>query len=296
MKDSNPTEVHMKWIEPDPDRPRKVFKTEEMKELVESIERGARVPPITVRTVGNKYRIIAGERYWRAAGLARLETVPVEVRDDLRSRGIRLMQLKEDYHREKVSPIDQGKAWMDYMERYDVSMQQLADELAISYETVGYYVGLVKDLHSSLWDKVERGFVGGLSLAEASLLAKVGDKERQVSVYQTFIGNRVNLLQLEQLVSAVNRYPDVPSWTLLEQILEAPGTRARDEEKIGFKSLAERISEFSSFLDSVDLRKCLEEEGGFWPDLYREDLIAQLDSISSMANKIREQLSSLHTA
>jgi hypothetical protein len=83
---------------------------------------------------------------------------------------------------------------------------------------------------------------------------------------------------------------------LLEQILESPRTRPHEGEGIGFKSLAERISEFSGFLDGVDLRKCLEEEGGFWPDLYREDLIAQLDSISSMANKIREQLSSLRTA
>ncbi len=291
MKEVKPAEVHMKWIEPDPNQPRKVFRTEEMKELVESIERGARIPQIVVRTVGEKYRIVAGERYWRAAGLARLDYVPVDIRDDLRERQVRQLQLKEDYHREKVNPIDQGRSWIEYMERYDVSMQQLADELAVSYETVSYYVGLVRDLHPSLWDKVERGFVGGLSLAEAALLSKVSVKEHQVAVYQTLISNRVNLLQLEQLITAVNQWPDEQPWKLLEEIIEPQ--KPRTEEAGGdFKSLAERISEFSRFLDTVDFEKCLHEEGGFWPDLYRRDLITQLEAIVDMANTIMSKLSS----
>lgn len=296
MKERKIVEIPMKKIEPDPDQMRKVFKTEPMKELVEGLEKGDPLPPVVVRTVGDdRYRIIVGERYWRAAGLARFETVPCEIRDDLRERETRLLQLRENYHTEKVNPIDQARSWLEHMDKYEVSLQQLAEEMGANFDVAAYYVGLVKNLTPSLWDKVERGFVGGITMTEASLLAKIPDKERQVGTYQTFIGNRINAQQFEQLVEAVMKYPDVQPWRLLEGILDRPraaGVKRPDESK----SLVEQIREFNRLLERVDLDKCLEEEGGFWPDLYRKDLVAQLDYAMAMVNKVRGQLIPLRPA
>jgi len=293
MSDRKVIYIPLKKIEPDPDQARKVFKTERMKELVEGLEKGDPIPPIVVRPIGqNKYRIVIGERYWRAAGLARIEIVPCEVRPDLRERGILQLQLHEDFHLEHLNPIDLGRSWLSYMEKYEISMQQLADELGTSYEKVNYYAGLVKYLNPSLWDKVERGFVGSISAIEASLLTKIADKQKQVATYQTIISNKINVLQLEKLVNAVNESPDTPPWILLEKILASHRHIPVKTVQVDSKSLAENISEFTRFLENVNLKSLVEEEGGFWPDMYKNDLVSQLDSMIDMIYKVRGELTS----
>lgn len=296
MKDRKVINIPFKRIEPDPDQIRKVYKTEMMKEIVEGLEKGDAIPPIIVRPIGqNRFRIVVGERYWRAAGLARFESVPCEVRNDLRERSIRQLQLQEDFHRENLNPIDLGRSWLSYMEKYDLSMQQLADELDTSYEKINYYVGLVKYLNPSLWDKVDRGFVGSISAVEASLLTKIADKNRQVLTYQTIIGHKINVLQLEKLVNAVNETPQVPPWILLEKILSAQKPAPVKKTMLDSKSLAEHISDINQYLQNLDIQSLLEEEGGFWPEMYRNDLISQLDALVDMIYKIRGELASLKT-
>ncbi len=294
MKDRKIIDIPFKRIEPDPDQPRKVFKTELMKELVEGLEKGDVIPPIIVKPVGqNRFRIIVGEKYWRVAGLARFETVPCEVRDDLRERSIRQLQLHEDFHREILNPIDLGRSWVSYMDKYEISMQQLADELSTSYEKINYYVGLVKYLNPSLWDKVERGFVGSITAVEASLLTKIADKNRQVLTYQTIIGNKINVLQFEKLVNAVNESPDIPPWILLEKIASTQKPSSVKRTAVYSKSLAEYVSEFIQYFENINLETLLEEEGGFWPEIYRNDLVAQLDAMVDMIYKARGELTSL---
>ena len=291
MSDRKIIYIPLKKIEPDPDQPRKVFKTERMKELVEGLEKGDPIPPIIVRPIGqNKYRIVIGERYWRAAGLARIEIVPCEVRTDLRERGILQLQLHEDFHVEHLNPIDLGKSWLSYLEKYEISMQQLADELGTSYEKISYYVGLVKYLNPSLWDKVERGYVGSISAIEASLLTKITDKHKQVTTYQTIISTKINVLQLEKLVNAVNESPDIPPWILLEKIMASHRSTPTKKVKLDSKSLAENIVEFTRFLENINLKSLIEEEGGFWPEMYRNDLISQLDLMIDMIYKVRGEL------
>ena len=285
--------IPMKRIEPDPEQTRKVFKTEHMKELVEGLEKGDQIPTIVVRPANDgKFRIIVGERYWRAAALARFETIPCEVRKDLRDRSIRQLQLQEDFHKENMNPMDLGKSWLAYMEKHEISMQQLANEIGTSYEKISYYVGLVRHLNPTLWDKVERGFVGSISAIEASLLAKITDKNRQVATYQTIIGNKVNVLQLERLINAVNESPDIPPWILMENIVSIHRPQKARPLSADSKSLVEHIGDFNKCLQNVNLKSLLDEEGGFWPDLYRNDLISQLDAMIDMIYKVRGELTS----
>ena len=75
------TEVRINDIEPNTDQPRKTFDDEKLSALAESIKQHGIVQPLIVQQNGNMYRIVAGERRWRAARLAGLETVPVIVRD-----------------------------------------------------------------------------------------------------------------------------------------------------------------------------------------------------------------------
>ena len=188
--------------------------------------------------------------------------------------------------------MDLGKSWLAYMEKHEISMQQLANEIGTSYEKISYYVGLVRHLNPTLWDKVERGFVGSISAIEASLLAKITDKNRQVATYQTIIGNKVNVLQLERLINAVNESPDTPPWILMENIVSIHRPQKARPLSAEAKSLVEHIGDFNKCLQNVNLKSLLDEEGGFWPDLYRNDLISQLDAMIDMIYKVRGELTS----
>ena len=79
VSESGATVVRISEIEPNAEQPRKNFNEEELSSLAESIAEYGLIQPITVRKVGERYKIVAGERRWRAARMAGLSEVPVNV-------------------------------------------------------------------------------------------------------------------------------------------------------------------------------------------------------------------------
>ena len=79
-KDSKLREIKVSDIEPDPDQPRRDFKPEQLQALANSIKEHGVLQPIVVTKDGNKYKIVAGERRWRASKIAEIEKIPAIVR------------------------------------------------------------------------------------------------------------------------------------------------------------------------------------------------------------------------
>ncbi|MDR1476149.1 MAG: ParB/RepB/Spo0J family partition protein [Holosporales bacterium] len=105
----SPRNVNIDLIESNDNQPRKLFDEDSISELAESISRHGILQPIIVRQLGDKYKIIAGERRWRAAKLAGLIDIPVQIVecDDV---GVVTLALIENIQREDLNPIEEAEA------------------------------------------------------------------------------------------------------------------------------------------------------------------------------------------
>ena len=167
-------------------QPRKDFKKEQLQELASSIKEQGIIQPIIVRVSGsqaNYFEIIAGERRWRAAQLAGLETLPAIVRK-LSDDQVMAMTLIENIQREDLNAIEEAQA-----------LKRLVDDLGMSHEEVGKVVGMSRESVSNMIRLIDlpeavRAMVvdGDLSMGHARALLGVGERGSIIS-----LANRVKL-------------------------------------------------------------------------------------------------------
>lgn len=131
-------EIPLDLIDPDPEQPRKTFDQAKLLELAESIKAHGIIQPVVLRTAGDRFELIAGERRWRAAALAKLATVPAIIRDDLTA----LAQMVENLQREDLSAfeiyrviaaeLDAGTSQKELAGQYGKSKQWISDYAAVA--------------------------------------------------------------------------------------------------------------------------------------------------------------------
>lgn len=131
-------EIPIDLIDPDPEQPRKTFDQAKLLELAESIKAHGIIQPVVLRTAGDRFELIAGERRWRAAGMAKLATVPAIIRDDLTARA----QMVENLQREDLSAfeiyrvvaaeLDAGTSQKELAAQYGKSKQWISDYAAVA--------------------------------------------------------------------------------------------------------------------------------------------------------------------
>src|SRR5713101_8067211 len=124
-----PTSIRIDEIDPNPVQPRRVFDPERMQELANSILSNGIIQPIVVRPHDGRFQLVVGERRWRAAKLAGLETVPVVIQDVPDDRLLEIT-LIENIQREDLNPIETA-----------VAFDRLAKELNLSHEQIGERTG-----------------------------------------------------------------------------------------------------------------------------------------------------------
>ena len=115
-------------IVPSPLQPRKNFKPEELNELVDSIKERGVIQPLIVRLVNGKYELIAGERRWRAAAEAGLDTLPVIVRE-ASNRDVLELALIENLQRADLNPIEEAEAYARLMKEFSLTQEQVAHQV-----------------------------------------------------------------------------------------------------------------------------------------------------------------------
>ena len=164
-------------------------------ELADSIKAQGILQPILVRSVGDSFEIIAGERRWRAAQAAGLKDVPVVLRD-VDDNAALAIALIENIQRENLNPLEEA-----------VGIQRLIDEFAMTHETVGQAVGRSRSAVTnllrllSLEEPVQALLMNGsIDMGHArALLATSGS--RQVALAQRVVALRLSVREAEQLVS-----------------------------------------------------------------------------------------------
>ena len=150
-------EIPVSQIVPNPHQPRQVFDEEALAELVHSIKEFGLMQPIVVRRAADDsgFEIIMGERRWRAASKAGLETIPAIVRET--DDGAMLRDaLLENIHRVQLNPLEEAAAYQQLLEEFDVTQAELAQRLGRSRPVITNMIRLLQ-LPVSVQRKVAAG-------------------------------------------------------------------------------------------------------------------------------------------
>lgn len=139
--------IELAKIEPDPEQPRRHFDEAKLQELTESIKAHGLLQPIRVRwdAKATVYRIVSGERRWRASNLAGRPTIDAIVVDDATTiEAIRIEQIVENLQRDDFTKTDTARAYRSLMESWGITARELAARLGVSESTVSRGLGVLK--------------------------------------------------------------------------------------------------------------------------------------------------------
>ncbi|MFR4318541.1 MAG: ParB/RepB/Spo0J family partition protein [Eubacterium sp.] len=154
-------------IEPNRDQPRKNFDKEALEELADSIKQFGIIQPIVVQKKEDYYEIIAGERRWRAAKLAKLKEVPVIIKE-FSPQEVMEIALIENIQRRDLNPIEEALAYKSLIDEYHLKQDELAKRVSKSRTAIANSMRLLKLteefkicwlIMKSPWDMQERYFL-----------------------------------------------------------------------------------------------------------------------------------------
>ena len=135
INDKGVTEIDINKISPNREQPRRVFDETALEELAASIKQVGVIQPVILAKDGEFYKIIAGERRWRAAKKAGLMEIPCLVRDSTERKN-REIALIENIQREDLNPIDKALGFRQLLEEYGMTQQELSDTVGIGRSTL----------------------------------------------------------------------------------------------------------------------------------------------------------------
>lgn len=185
-------------IVPSPLQPRKVFRPEELHELVDSIKEKGIIQPLIVRKVGNKYELIAGERRWRASGEAGLEKLPVIVRE-ASNLDVLELALIENLQRADLNPIEEAEAYARLMKEFSLTQEQVAQQVGKGRVAVANAVRLL-----SLPAQIQTWLGSGdLSVGHAKVLLGLSNAEEQMLAAERIRKENLTVRATERLVESM---------------------------------------------------------------------------------------------
>ena len=187
--------VPLREIEPDPGQPRKTFNQDSLAELAASIGEHGLLQPIAVRPqpMGG-YRIVAGERRWRACRMAGLTEVPVVIRDVSDQEAMELA-LVENLQREDLDPVEEACGIRELMDRCGLTQEQAAQRLGKSRSALANSLRLLGLPPEAL----ELLRSGALTAGHAKAILGLPTPELQVQAAKLIAGHSLNVRQAEAL-------------------------------------------------------------------------------------------------
>jgi ParB family chromosome partitioning protein len=238
------TSIRIDQIDPNPVQPRRVFDPERMQELANSIRANGIIQPIVVRPHNGRYQLVAGERRWRAAKLAGLESVPVVVQDVPDDRLLEIT-LIENIQREDLNPIETA-----------VAFERLAKELNLSHEQIGERTGKDRSTITNLLRLLQlpadlQALVANRRLSQGHARCLLGiPAELQREVAEKVVAQGLSVRQVEGLTQRMTetRKPKSPKEVNLD-----PNVKAAIQELERVLSTKVRIVEKSNNSGKIEI-------------------------------------------
>ncbi len=200
IKDERLAEIEIDELQANPDQPRMTISRESLEELAASIRETGVIQPLVVVPEEDHYRIIVGERRWRAAQLAGLKKVPVLIRHLSREKQLEI-SLVENLQREDLNPLEIARVY-----------QRMVDELGLTHEAIASKVG--KDRSSvtnhlrllTLPEQIQELLAENkLSMGQARAIASLPDPEQQISLAQKVVAKGLSVRETERIVQRLSR-------------------------------------------------------------------------------------------
>ena len=188
--------VRVDSIFPNAYQPRKFFNEEALEELSQSIKEHGIIQPITVRKMGDKFELVAGERRWRAARMAELEVVPCNIIEitDTQSAEIALL---ENLQREDLNFMEEAEAYYNLINDHNFTQEELAKRMGKKQSTIANKLRLLK-----LSEKVRRLCLeNNLTERHARALLSLPNEQLQLKVVKKVIANSLNVKKTEELIN-----------------------------------------------------------------------------------------------
>ena len=194
-------EIDIRTIETNPFQPRSKFSEEGLQELASSIRELGIIQPITVRAIENdRYQLITGERRYRAALLAGIETIPAYIRlaDD---QAMLELALVENIQREDLDAIEIAISYQRLIEECRLTQENLSERVGRKRSTISNYLRLLKlpaEIQLGIREKK-------ISMGHARTLINIEDPEIQIEAYYKTIKDDLSVRRVEELVRDINR-------------------------------------------------------------------------------------------
>lgn len=190
------THLKIDQIRPNKNQPRTAFSEKSLNELAQSINEQGLLQPILVRKLdGENYEIVAGERRWRACQLAKLERVPVIIKN-LSNEEVLVIALIENIQREDLNPIDQALALKKLKDDLNISQEEIAKKVGKSRAQIANLLRLLQlpeDVQHLLKENK-------LSAGHARALLALESKEEMIALANEIISKGMSVRETEKIV------------------------------------------------------------------------------------------------
>ena len=183
-------------IEPNPNQPRNDFDEESLEELAASIKEHGVITPIIVQKTDNGfYRIIAGERRWRASKKAGLKKIPAIVKD-YSEMEIQEVALIENLQRKDLNPVEEALGYKKLMDDFSLTQDEIAQKMGKSRSSVGNSLRLLS-LSKEVLVLVRNG---DISFGHAKVILSVESKKQQAEIAQRIIKEGLSVRATEEII------------------------------------------------------------------------------------------------
>lgn len=194
------TTLRLSEIEPEPTQPRSIFEHEPLEELASSIATHGLLQPIIVRNGKNGYyRIVAGERRWRASKMAGLAEVPVIIieADDRKAAELSLI---ENLQRENLNPLEEAEAYKALIDEYDLTQEEVSSRIGKSRSAISNTMRLLNLPETVLQLIKDKKLTAG----HARALLGLNDNALICTVAEKAVAKSLSVRQVEALVDSLN--------------------------------------------------------------------------------------------
>ena len=187
--------IRLSEVEPNPDQPRKIFDTEPLVALAESISQHGVIQPVVVRPKDGMYMIVTGERRWRAARMAGLSEIPVIIieADDKKAAELALV---ENIQRKDLNPVEEARGYAALIDEFSYTQEEIAKKIGRSRSAVTNSLRLL-DLPTKALDYLASG---ELSEGHAKVLLSLKDSEKIENAAETVVSKGLSVRDTEKLV------------------------------------------------------------------------------------------------
>ncbi|MBD3414867.1 MAG: ParB/RepB/Spo0J family partition protein [Candidatus Aminicenantes bacterium] len=228
LKEEKFLDLDIEKLKPNFDQPRKHFDSKSIQELADSIKKTGILQPIVAVPEQDHFKIIVGERRWRAAQKAGLEKVPVLIRAMEEEQQIEA-SLVENLQREDLNPMEIASAYHRLAEELELTQEQIAEKVGKDRASVANYMRLLK-LPPSVQKMISNG---DLTMGHARAIISIDNPERQENLAKKIISKKLTVRKIEKLVSQSKNQKDNKTtksmdpdlMALRDELIEILGTK-----------------------------------------------------------------------